>query len=276
MDECFFCGTTENLQTHHLTYGEMEETITVCVNCHRKKHPQHGVGRGIGHSILRKDIPRVQVFFSEIRQDPFIRAYILANKTLVSAETVRRWRKKFGLTYAELRGLTVRERDAKILGVLYELLEGSTNIRLDKAEEGREKGGSDRVSLLKQLAKRPRCPVCGAIAHIRSTDGAIVCPTRGHITTPDGKMTSYQIKKKKTLIKNYGDENKLLVAPPLNCPVCGASVHVRVSDGAIKCNAGSHIIYPDDRVCLQGVETTLQELREKGVDLYIDREKGVI
>ena len=59
----------------------------------------------------------------------------------------------------------------------------------------------------------------------------------------------------------------------LKCPVCGAPSRLRLEDGAIVCREGGHITFVDERVWLQGVETTLQELREKGVELYIDREK---
>ena len=59
----------------------------------------------------------------------------------------------------------------------------------------------------------------------------------------------------------------------LKCPVCGAPSRLRLEDGAIICREGGHVTQADERVWLQGVETTLRELREKGVDLYVDREK---
>lgn len=59
----------------------------------------------------------------------------------------------------------------------------------------------------------------------------------------------------------------------LKCPVCGAPARLRVEDGAIICREGGHKIYVDGRVWLQGIDTTLKELRENGIDLYIDREK---
>lgn len=51
MDECAFCGAKENLQEHHWLYiedTELEEEwiVVLCVNCHQKIHPSHGVGRG--------------------------------------------------------------------------------------------------------------------------------------------------------------------------------------------------------------------------------------
>lgn len=53
-DKCEFCGVTNNLQTHHWLYGGGDNwTITLCVNCHQKIHPNHGVGRGIGYSVVR-------------------------------------------------------------------------------------------------------------------------------------------------------------------------------------------------------------------------------
>jgi hypothetical protein len=52
----------------------------------------------------------------------------------------------------------------------------------------------------------------------------------------------------------------------LKCPVCGAPSRLRMSDGALICRDGGHITYPDGRVTLTGgIETTLSELREKGI-----------
>jgi len=63
----------------------------------------------------------------------------------------------------------------------------------------------------------------------------------------------------------------------LKCPVCGAPARLRVTDGAIICRDGGHSMTPEGDVTLPGgVKTTMKELREKGVDLYIDREKGVM
>ena len=59
----------------------------------------------------------------------------------------------------------------------------------------------------------------------------------------------------------------------LKCPVCGAPARLRLEDGAVICREGGHVTQVDERVWLQGVETTLRELREKGIDLYVDREK---
>ena len=51
MVECAFCGTIEDLQTHHWLYnGEDSWTVTLCVNCHQKLHSGHGVGRGRGYN----------------------------------------------------------------------------------------------------------------------------------------------------------------------------------------------------------------------------------
>ena len=51
----------------------------------------------------------------------------------------------------------------------------------------------------------------------------------------------------------------------LRCRVCDAPVRVRLRDGAEICRDGGHIVYPDGCVTLPGgVETTMQELIEKG------------
>lgn len=52
----------------------------------------------------------------------------------------------------------------------------------------------------------------------------------------------------------------------LRCRICGAPVRVRLTDGAEICREGGHIVYPDGCVTLPGgLETTIQELIEKGV-----------
>ncbi|MDI6886753.1 MAG: hypothetical protein QMD22_10545 [archaeon] len=52
----------------------------------------------------------------------------------------------------------------------------------------------------------------------------------------------------------------------VQCPVCGARAYVRLSDEAIICREGGHVTYTDGRVTLHGgIETSLKELREKGV-----------
>ena len=59
----------------------------------------------------------------------------------------------------------------------------------------------------------------------------------------------------------------------LVCPICGAPARLRLKDGANICREGGHITYVDGRVWLQGIDTTLKEMRESGVDLHIDREE---
>ena len=43
MKKCAECGSTENLQKHHISYNP-EIMIDLCVDCHQKRHPHHGVG----------------------------------------------------------------------------------------------------------------------------------------------------------------------------------------------------------------------------------------
>ena len=42
---CRVCGSTENLQVHHISY-EPEETEILCMEHHLEIHKTHGVGRG--------------------------------------------------------------------------------------------------------------------------------------------------------------------------------------------------------------------------------------
>ena len=43
MKTCLDCGSTKNLQKHHVSYNP-EVTIDLCIDCHQKRHPHHGVG----------------------------------------------------------------------------------------------------------------------------------------------------------------------------------------------------------------------------------------
>jgi len=54
LPKCKICGSTENLQTHHISY-EPEITITVCARCHSQFHPKHGTGVPIGWVKLTKE-----------------------------------------------------------------------------------------------------------------------------------------------------------------------------------------------------------------------------
>ena len=52
----------------------------------------------------------------------------------------------------------------------------------------------------------------------------------------------------------------------LKCRVCGAPARLRLTDGAEICRDGGHIVHVDGRVELPGgIETTIEELIEKGV-----------
>jgi len=52
----------------------------------------------------------------------------------------------------------------------------------------------------------------------------------------------------------------------LKCRVCGAPARLRLTDGAEICRDGGHIVHVDGRVELPGgIETTIEELTEKGV-----------
>ena len=55
--KCALCGTTRQLQQHHISY-DPEIIITVCRECHRKLH-KHGVGRGTDkYSISLEDFQK--------------------------------------------------------------------------------------------------------------------------------------------------------------------------------------------------------------------------
>jgi len=47
MSECASCGSEENLQEHHLSYGP-EVTVRICKDCHNKVH---GHGTGVGQDL---------------------------------------------------------------------------------------------------------------------------------------------------------------------------------------------------------------------------------
>lgn len=64
-DECASCGSTENLQLHHLSYNP-EVKVLLCVECHKKVH-KHGVGKGKKRKQEKKVgiyVPQVDLVFN--------------------------------------------------------------------------------------------------------------------------------------------------------------------------------------------------------------------
>ena len=50
---CDICGAEDNLQVHHISY-EPEVTQNLCVSCHQKQRPYHGVGKSNNSPLFDK------------------------------------------------------------------------------------------------------------------------------------------------------------------------------------------------------------------------------
>ena len=84
--KCVDCGTTENLQEHHISY-DPEITVTLCVDCHMRRHNNsHGVGVGEKKETLKpyREEKKLQPKLSSVKK-----------------EFRKFWRE--GLSYKELR-----------------------------------------------------------------------------------------------------------------------------------------------------------------------------
>ena len=87
---CELCGTPDDLQIHHISY-DPEITQILCVSCHKKQHPGHGVGKSENSPM-----------FDELR-DEFIDLHLVmpnicsvAAKLEISLPTAHQWDKKTG------------------------------------------------------------------------------------------------------------------------------------------------------------------------------------
>jgi len=102
--KCVDCGSTENLQEHHISY-EPEKTVMLCVNCHKKRHNNnHGVGLAKGQypreteekDIVFGKLPNVKEEFKKFWREG--KTYEeLKERFDVSFATINNWRKKLGL-----------------------------------------------------------------------------------------------------------------------------------------------------------------------------------
>lgn len=69
--KCIDCGSTENLQEHHISY-EPEVTVTLCVDCHMRRHNNsHGVGVGEKKETLKpyREEKKLQPKLSSVKKN---------------------------------------------------------------------------------------------------------------------------------------------------------------------------------------------------------------
>ena len=91
MRKCAVCGSTENLQKHHVSYNP-EMIINLCIDCHQKRHPHHGVGTSSFENKLEgnkedfKKLWKKEVPYKE-----------LTNIFNVSIMTIYNWSRKLNL-----------------------------------------------------------------------------------------------------------------------------------------------------------------------------------
>ena len=91
METCEVCGTTENIQKHHISYGpEIKQFL--CVTCHQKIHG-HGVGKAPGWTTLFKGLKEdAEILFKEEATNKEV-----SKACDISYATASHWRKKLGL-----------------------------------------------------------------------------------------------------------------------------------------------------------------------------------
>ena len=103
--KCELCGATENLQVHHLSY-EPEVTQVLCMNCHQKQHPEHGIGRSLcqveGSPIwltieVKKELEKLKV----IPEEPYHK---------VVERLLKYWNETQELIKRETSGVEVRKQ----------------------------------------------------------------------------------------------------------------------------------------------------------------------
>ena len=91
-ETCEICGTTENIQEHHISY-EPEIKQFLCVTCHQKKHG-HGVGKAKGWTTKLSELLRIdaKMLFKEGATNGEV-----AKACDICYATASHWRKKLGL-----------------------------------------------------------------------------------------------------------------------------------------------------------------------------------
>lgn len=92
VETCEICGTTEEIQEHHISYNpEIKQFL--CVTCHQKKHG-HGVGKAKGWTTKLSELLRIdaKMLFKRGATNKEV-----ANACNISPVTASHWRNKLGL-----------------------------------------------------------------------------------------------------------------------------------------------------------------------------------
>ena len=98
VETCEICGTTENIQKHHVSY-EPEIIQLLCVGCHKAVH-NHGVGKALGWTPLFKWLKEdAEILFKEGATNREV-----AKACDISRATASHWRKKLGLIIRSNKG----------------------------------------------------------------------------------------------------------------------------------------------------------------------------
>ena len=102
MKKCDICGTTEDLQNHHISY-EPEIIQVLCVGCHEELHG-HGVGKSENCPLFDK----LKDDFITLSNNGMIPRTEVAEKLGISYMTAYLWDKKLNI---------VRDISARMKGV---------------------------------------------------------------------------------------------------------------------------------------------------------------
>lgn len=86
---CDMCGAEDNLQVHHISY-EPVVTQVLCVHCHQKRHPQHGVGKSSNSPMF----DRLKETFILLSEGGGKNRSAVANALGISYMTAYLWDKK--------------------------------------------------------------------------------------------------------------------------------------------------------------------------------------
>lgn len=114
---CELCGTTENLQGHHISYNpEIKQTL--CIDCHQLQHPNHGVGRAKGSFLFDKLKNEFIIESDEGR----VSWTTVAKKLGISCMTACTWGKKLGIKRCRIGGRYIKDPDFAVLCLLTELI----------------------------------------------------------------------------------------------------------------------------------------------------------